>query len=72
MVNFSADLYTAAYICSGESLEAVQRRPTAAEVEVIEEYRTRYRDAFGWPHGLHYIHFPGEPETVAVWFPPQG
>lgn len=72
MVIFSSELYTAAYICTGERLEAVQRRPTEAEQAVIESYRRVYRAQFSrWPHGLHYLPFPGEPETVAVWFPPQ-
>ena len=71
MVNFSPELYTAAFICSSESLEAVQRRPTPEEITIIEDYRALYRDTFGWPHGLHYIHFPWERETVPVWFPPQ-
>lgn len=63
--------YIYAFICSEERIEAVQRRPGPLEQLLLEEYRVKYRAAFGrWPHGLHYVYVPGEPETVPVWFGP--
>ena len=67
----SHDFYSIAFICSQERLEAVQRRPSIEERENIEAYRATYKVALKrYPHGLHYIPFPNEPETVPVWFPP--
>jgi hypothetical protein len=64
-----ADRYRHGFICTEERTEAVQRRPTSAEGEVLDEYRRRYREAVGYaPHGLHYLPMPGEAETVAVFF----
>lgn len=72
MVTLAPELSWEAMICSQERLEAVQRHPSADEQRVTEGYRQSYRAAYGrFPHGLHYIPFPGEPETVPVWFAPQ-
>jgi hypothetical protein len=58
------------FMCSGESLSAIQRRPTPAEQVVIDVYRQKYEEAMGHPaHGLHYFSFPGVDLTVGVWLP---
>ena len=59
-----------AFMCSEEEFQAVQRPPTEGEAPVIFRYQRHYREKFDvWPHGLHYLTFPGEAETFAVWFP---
>lgn len=71
MIDAISPPYIYGFICSQERLEAVQRRATPAEAAVLEDYRLTYKGAVGYfPHGLHYLHIPGEPETVPVWFGP--
>jgi hypothetical protein len=58
------------FICTGEDVKAVQRRPEPEEQVVIDDYRDAYTKAMQRaPHGLHYLVFPGVPDTVAVWLP---
>jgi hypothetical protein len=58
------------FVCTEENFYAVQRRPSADEQVVIDDYREKYKEAMGYqPHGFHYFPFPGEPETVCVWLP---
>jgi hypothetical protein len=52
-----------------EKISGVQRIPNEMERAVTREYQIQYDQATGYPpHGLHYIPFPSEPETVPVWF----
>jgi hypothetical protein len=57
-------------VTDDEQLYLGHRHPTAEEQSVIDGYRDRYEQAVGHPpHGLHYLPFPGQPDTVGVWLP---
>ena len=58
------------FICTDVDTRAVQRRPMPEEQVVIDAYRDIYKKALGHaPHGMHFLPFPHQTETVAVWLP---
>lgn len=60
-----------AFVCTNETFNAVQHKPTLPQLEVIAKYQATYLAAYGaMPFGLHYFPLPEQDEEVAaVWFP---